>query len=131
MIVLLVFITFILLEAIRPGMLRKIPELVFTLFLFVLVVAGASFAWKIEPMALYLLPFPVIVLFLDSFFPTKLSLPLYMLFLLPLAVVTDSYQPVLINIVVGGVADDSVIPSLEGRGLATNLVRASCPFINT
>lgn len=104
MIVLLVFITFILLEAIRPGMLRKIPELVFTLFLFVLVVAGASFAWKIEPMALYLLPFPVIVLFLDSFFPTKLSLPLYMLFLLPLAVVTDSYQPVLINIVVGGVA---------------------------
>jgi cyclic-di-AMP phosphodiesterase PgpH len=104
MIVLIVFVTFILMEAIRPGMLKKIPELVFTLFLFVLVVAGSSFAWKIEPLALYLLPFPVIVLFLDSFFPTKLSLPLYTLFLLPLAVVTDSYQPVLINIVVGGVA---------------------------
>ncbi|MFA6651387.1 MAG: HDIG domain-containing metalloprotein, partial [Bacteroidales bacterium] len=104
MIVLLVFIVFILMEAIRPGMLKKFPELVFTLFLFVLVVSGSSFAWKIGPLALYLLPFPVIVLFLDSFFPTKVSLPLYILFLLPLAVVTDSYQPVLINIVVGGVA---------------------------
>ena len=104
LIILIVFIAFILMEAVRPEMLKKIPELVFTLFLFVLLVAGSSSAWKIEPLSLYLLPFPVIVLFLDSFFPTKLSLPLYMIFLMPLAVVTDSYQAVLVNIVVGGVA---------------------------
>ncbi|NLN37513.1 MAG: HDIG domain-containing protein [Bacteroidales bacterium] len=104
MIVLTLFMCFILIEAIRPKMLHNIPELIFTLFLFVFVVAGTSVAYKIEPSSLYLLPFPVVVLFLDSFFPTRFSLPLYSLFLIPLAIITDSYHLLLINMIVGGVA---------------------------
>ena len=41
---------------------------------------------------------------MDSFFPTRLSLPLYIVFLIPLAIITDSYQLLLINIMAGGVA---------------------------
>ncbi len=103
-IILALFIIFILIRSIAPKILQRIPELVFILFLFVLTVAGASLLYKIEPSILYLLPFPVIVLFMDSFFPTRLSLPLYIVFLIPLALITDSYQLLLINIIAGGVA---------------------------
>ncbi|HHV39965.1 MAG: HDIG domain-containing protein [Bacteroidales bacterium] len=103
-VILALFILFILIRAIAPQMLKRIPELIFILFLFVLTVAGSSLLYKVEPSLLYLLPFPVIVLFMDSFFPTRLSLPLYLLFLVPLALITDSYQLFLINIIAGGVA---------------------------
>lgn len=103
-IILSLFLIFILIKAISPQILQRIPEIVFILFLFVLTVAGAALLYKIEPSFLYLLPFPVIVLFMDSFFPTRLSLPLYIVFLIPLAIITDSYQLLLINIMAGGVA---------------------------
>ena len=103
-IILTLFVIFILIQAIRPKMLHNIAELIFTLFLFLLVVGGSSLVYKIGPSALYLLPFPVIVLFLDSFFPTRFSLPVYILFLIPLAVITDGYHLLLINLIVGGIA---------------------------
>jgi len=103
-IILSLFILFILIQAIFPKMLHNIPELIFTLFLFVLVVAGSSITYKIDPAALYLLPFPVIVLFMDLFFPTRFSLPIYIFFLIPLAVITDSYHIAMINIIAGSVA---------------------------
>lgn len=103
-VVLAMFILFILIKSIAPQLLHRVPELIFILFLFVLTVAGSSLLYNIEPSLLYLLPFPVIVLFMDSFFPTRLSLPLYLLFLVPLALITDSYQLFLINVIAGGVA---------------------------
>jgi len=113
-IILSLFILFILIQATRPRVLQNLPELVFILFLFVIVVAGSSFIYKLEPSALYLLPFPVIVLFMDSFFPTRFSLPLYILFLIPLAMITESYHLPLINIVAGSVA--IYIFRIWGRG---------------
>lgn len=103
-IALCMLLTFILLQSTRPQALQSIPELFFILCLSILVIGGASVAYRVNPNILYLLPFPVIVLFMDSFFPTRVSLPLYIIFLLPLLFITESYPLVICNIIAGAVA---------------------------
>ncbi len=104
MIALCMLMTFIVIQTVRPQMLQFVTELTFVLFLNVVVIAGASIAYRINPNILYLLPFPVIVLYIDSFFPTRVSLPLYIIFLLPLLFITESYPIVICHLLAGAVA---------------------------
>ncbi|HPS24302.1 MAG TPA: HDIG domain-containing protein, partial [Bacteroidales bacterium] len=104
LIALCLLLLFILIRTLRPVMLSSVAELSFILSLCVLVVMAASGTYKANPAILYLLPFPVIVLFLDSFFPTRVSLPLFIAAMLPLTFITDDYKLVIGTILAGGVA---------------------------
>lgn len=94
----------IVLHTLRPVTLTSFGELSFCLSLAVIAVVGASLVFRLQPNALLLLPFPVLVLYLDSFYPTRFSLPVYIVLMLPLAIVTDSYQIAFCNILAGSVA---------------------------
>ena len=119
MIVLTLFMCFILIEAIRPKMLHNIPELIFTLFLFVFVVAGTSVAYKMNHLPVPV-TLPVVVLFPDSF-SQPVSLPFTAFSLSPghhngqLPPVTDQYDR-------GGVA---VYVFASGEGAGSNSFQPS------
>lgn len=104
MVALCLFMVYLTMRVVRPRMLKSVTEISFTLLLAVIVVAGASLVTKTHPQWIYLLPFPVIILYLDSFFPARASLPLYLFILLPLPIITESYQLLITNLVAGGVA---------------------------
>jgi len=99
-------------------MLKRYPgTYIYSLFLFVLTVAGSSLLYKVEPKPVVLAAFPVIVLFMDSFFPnTSFRCPCTLLFLVSISAyyrqLTNFF---LINIHSGGVAV-FCIPSFWGSG---------------
>ena len=95
------FILFILIKSIAPQLLHRVPELLFILFFFVLTVP-IFLLYNIEPSLLYLL-LSVIVLFMDSF--SRPAFLCHFTFIsCSLALITDSYQLFLINVIAGGVA---------------------------
>lgn len=105
MVLLCLLLLYIVLQHLRPEVFDRLPELLFMLMLQVVIVVGTSLAAGMQTRILLLLPLPVFILFLSAFYPTRLALPVYFVFMLPLFVAVPN-NPVFVisNILAGSIA---------------------------
>ncbi len=95
----------ILLFFLKRELLADQNKLNFMLMQFFLIVIITVLVKNINPAYLYVVPYSVFALFITSFFTSKIVLPIYLLFLLPVVVIAQSgYELFFLNALAGGVA---------------------------
>ncbi|OFY43954.1 MAG: hypothetical protein A2X18_07435 [Bacteroidetes bacterium GWF2_40_14] len=81
---------------------NKLNFLLLQLFLIVIITVLVK---NLNPSYLYVVPYSVFALFITSFFTSKIVLPIYLLFLLPIVIIAQSgYELFFLNALAGGVA---------------------------
>lgn len=81
---------------------NKLNFMLLQLFLIVVITVLVK---NINPAYLYVVPYSVFALFITSFFTSKIVLPIYLLFLLPVVIIAQSgYELFFLNAMAGGVA---------------------------
>ncbi len=94
----------ILLYFLKKEILFDQNKLNFMLLQMIVIVLVTVVVKKINPEYLFVVPYSVIALYITSFFTSKIVLPLYLLFLLPVVIIAQSgYEIFFMNALAGGV----------------------------
>ncbi|MFA6334424.1 MAG: HDIG domain-containing metalloprotein [Bacteroidales bacterium] len=94
----------ILLHFLKREVLLDHNKLNFMMLQVVIVVLVTVIIKRINPEYLYVVPYSVIALYITSFFTSKIVLPIYLIFLLPVVLIAQSgYEIFFMNALAGGV----------------------------
>ncbi len=100
--ILLLFV--ILMHFLKKEVLVERNKLNFMMLQAILIVLVTVIVKNINPAYLYLVPFPVFAIFITSFFTSKIVIPIYLTFLLPVVLIAQSgYEIFFLNALAGGV----------------------------
>jgi len=87
----------------KRNLLSDSKNLSFLLLQLVLIVIVTVIVRDINPAYLYIVPYPVFALYLTSFFTSKIVLPVYLTFLLPVFFIAQNgYELFFLNAIAGG-----------------------------
>ncbi len=94
----------IMLSFLKKEVLEESNKLYFMLLQLALIVAVTSVVKNINTDYLYIIPFPVFALYITSFFTSKIVLPIYLIFMLPVVLIAQrGYEIYFLNVIAGGV----------------------------
>ncbi|MDD3033804.1 MAG: HDIG domain-containing protein [Bacteroidales bacterium] len=94
----------IMLSFLKKEVLDESNKLYFMLLQLGLIVAVTSVVKDINIDYLYIIPFPVFALYITSFFTSKIVLPIYLIFMLPVVLIAQrGYEIYFLNVIAGGV----------------------------
>ncbi len=94
----------IMLSFLKKEVLDESNKLYFMLLQLGLIVAVTSVVKNINIDYLYIIPFPVFALYITSFFTSKIVLPIYLIFMLPVVLIAQrGYEIYFLNVIAGGV----------------------------
>jgi len=95
----------ILLFFLKTEVLEEPNKLNFMLLQIMLIVALTAIIKNINIEYLYIVPFSVFALYITSFFTSKIVLPIYLIFMLPVVLIAQrGYEIYFLNVFAGGVA---------------------------
>lgn len=110
MALLLVVVLYLSISYINPFILEDTPRYLYLLTVFLLAAVAAFLIERFRPSLIYLVPFPIVALYLMAFFKKRVVMPVYMVSLVPLLIFCRGGMEYFVIYLVAGIVSMSVFP---------------------
>ena len=108
MALLLVIVLYLSIYYTNPYILEDTPRYLYLLTVFLVAAVGAFLIERFAPSLIYMVPFPVIALYLMAFFKKRVVMPVYMVSLLPLLIFCSGGMEYFVIYLAAGIVSMSV-----------------------